>query len=469
MGPFHRMVFPGRPRGRHGFGFWAVTFAFVTVIAFGTVPAPLYSLYQERDDFSAFVVTIVFAAYAIGSVVSLFLAGHVSDWHGRRRILVPAMLLEIAAGVVFLVCPALPGLLVARSLTGLAVGAFTATATAWLAELHAAHRPGGSSRRAQVVATAANLGGFGVGAAGSGALAQWAGHPLTVPYVVFVVALAVAVLLVLATPETRPAMTPRPRYRPQRVSVPQHARGLYVAAATGMLIVFAQLGLFTSLAPNYLAGTLHHASIALAGAVTLMVFSSAVVAQIATAKSSVHRVLRAGVVTVLIGLALLVGAVWLPTPSLAAFLAGGVVSGLGGGLLFRGTVGTVGSLAPADSRAEALAGLFLAGYAGLTVPVIGLGLLDLYATPQVGLLVFAGVLALIALMTAPTLLHRPDPTAETAGIPWYRIRIGDAIGTPMHHEPSSRACENGWPGKQDRRPGPRWRLPRIVRAPREVR
>jgi MFS family permease len=111
-------------------------------------------------------------------------------------------------------------------------------------------------------------------------------------------------------------------------------------------------------------------------------------------------------VTVLIGLTLLVGAVWLPTPSLAAFLGGGVVSGLGGGLLFRGTVGTVGALAPADSRAEALAGLFLAGYAGLTVPVIGLGLLDRYATPQVGLLVFAGALTLIVLTTAPTLLHR---------------------------------------------------------------
>jgi MFS family permease len=404
-------VLPGRLR-RPGFGFWAVAFAFVTVIAFGTVPTPLYSLYRDRDGFSAFMVTIVFAAYAIGSVLSLFLAGHVSDWHGRKRILVPAMLLEIAAAVVFLAWPALPGLLVARSLTGLAVGAFTATATAWLAELHTAHRPGGSSRRAQVVGTAANLGGFGVGTVVSGALAQWVGHPLTVPFVVFTVALTIAVLLVLAAPETHPALRPRPRYRPQRVSVPPHARRLYAAAATGMFVVFAALGLFTSLAPSYLAGTLHHPSVALAGSVTFLVFSSAVIAQIATARSSVHRVLRAGVGTVLVGLALLVGAVWLPTPSLAAFLAGGVVSGLGAGLLFQGTVGTVGALAPADRRAEALAGLFLAGYSGLTVPVVGLGLLERYTTPRFGLLMFAGVLTLIVLATAPILLSRPRPHGE---------------------------------------------------------
>jgi hypothetical protein len=44
-------VLPGRLR-RPGFGFWAVAFAFVTVIAFGTVPTPLYSLYRDRDGFS---------------------------------------------------------------------------------------------------------------------------------------------------------------------------------------------------------------------------------------------------------------------------------------------------------------------------------------------------------------------------------------------------------------------------------
>jgi MFS family permease len=70
--------------------------------------------------------------------LSLFLAGHLSDWHGRRRVLVPALLLQIVAGVVFLVWPSLPGLLLARVLSGLGIGAVTATATAWLSELRGA-------------------------------------------------------------------------------------------------------------------------------------------------------------------------------------------------------------------------------------------------------------------------------------------------------------------------------------------
>lgn len=59
----------------------------------------------------------------------------------------------------------------------------SATATAWMAELHRAARPGTGGRRADVVATAANLGGLGLGALVSGALAEWIGAPLTVPFI----------------------------------------------------------------------------------------------------------------------------------------------------------------------------------------------------------------------------------------------------------------------------------------------
>ena len=83
-------------------------------------------------------------------------------------------------------------------LSGLGVGAVTATATAWLSELDGAAR-----RRAQIVATGANLGGLGLGALVSGALAQWAGHALLVPFVVFIAALLLACIAVLAAPETR--------------------------------------------------------------------------------------------------------------------------------------------------------------------------------------------------------------------------------------------------------------------------
>jgi MFS family permease len=89
-------------RARTGRAFWIVAFTFAVSMAFTTVPTPLYVLYQRRDGFSSLVVTLIYAAYAFGVIVSLFLAGHVSDWLGRRRVLVPAVLLEAVAAVLFL-------------------------------------------------------------------------------------------------------------------------------------------------------------------------------------------------------------------------------------------------------------------------------------------------------------------------------------------------------------------------------
>jgi MFS family permease len=392
---------PPQSRVRHGFGFWAVAFSFTTVMAFTTVPTPLWSLYAHRDAFSSLTVTIAFAVYAFAVALSLFLVGHVSDWHGRRRVLMPAIALEVLASAVFLAWPSLPGLLVARVLSGVGIGAVTATAMAWLSELG-----GAGSRRAQVVATSANLGGLGIGGLISGVLAQWVGDPLRVPFVVFTALLLVAWVVLLAAPETRDRPSPRPRYRPQHVSVPARSRGRFFAAAVGAGITFSVFGLLTSLAPSFLAGTLHHPSHALAGAVSFAAFAAAALAQTLSASHTTQRLLTAAIPALLAGLGLLTIAVWLPSPSFGVFLAGDVIVGAGCGLMFKGAIATVSEISAPEHRAEALAGVFLAAYIGLSGPVIGLGALTQIASTRVSLLVFAGLLALGILAAAPALLGR---------------------------------------------------------------
>ena len=407
------------PRGpsarRARLGFWGVALAFMTLLAFTTVPTPLWSLFAKRDDLSSLLVTVIFSAYAIGVAVSLFLVGHLSDWYGRRRVLLPALLINGVAAVVFLLWPALPGLFVARALTGFGIGAVNATATAWLVELRAADSDDHGRRHAEVVAVAANLGGLGLGALISGLLAQWAGAPLTVPFVVFIGALLIALIFVLSAPESRRPVAPAARYRPQHVSVPAAARGQFFAAATAAIITFAGFGLLTSLAPTFLSNVLHDHSRALAGAVAFAVFAAAALAQVLSGSLAPRQLLAGAIPTMLLGLGLLTLAVWLAQPSLGVFIAGVVVLGVGSGLMFKGAIATVSALAAPENRAEALAGLFLAAYLGLAGPVIGLGLLTQIATPQLSLLVFAGLLAAVLLLASPRLLDRGHDRRQRPG------------------------------------------------------
>src|ERR1700745_1551298 len=126
---------PGHSVGsrRHRRGFWVVAFAFLVVMALGTVPSPLYGLYRVRDHFSLFMVTVAFAVYAIGVIGALLLGGHLSDLYGRRRLLLPALGIAIVSAVVFLVSKSLPGLLAARLINGIAIGIVASTATAYIA------------------------------------------------------------------------------------------------------------------------------------------------------------------------------------------------------------------------------------------------------------------------------------------------------------------------------------------------
>ena len=406
---------PRHPRrglspARHSAAFWAVAAAFLFNLAFSAVPTPLYAIYQQRDHFSDLMVTVVYAVYAIGVIVSLFLAGHTSDWAGRRRVLVPAILVNVLSALIFIAVPSLPGLLIARVISGVSIGLTTGTATAYLAELHLGAGGTPAGRRPQVVATAANLGGIGVGPLGAGLLAQFVPSPLVVPYIVFGGILVVLALLVTAAPETTARQDPRPAWHPQRVAIPAHARGTFFAATAAGAAAFAVYGVFNSLMPGFLAGTMHETSYAVAGAVAFAAFAAGSLAQIALGGSGTGTTLRRAVPTVFAGLALFAAGMWIP--SLAVFIVGGVITGAGAGLVVRGSLVAAVGTAPPGSRAEVLAGYFLGAYIGLSVPVIALGIATEYFAARDVMLVFVVLTAAaIAFSAWAALRHH-----STAGI-----------------------------------------------------
>jgi MFS family permease len=380
-------------------GFWIIAVAFLVAMAFSTVPTPLYALYAARDGFPTWVVTVIFAAYAVGVVLSLFLVGHLSDWAGRRRMILVAIAIELLAAVLFLFWNDVTGLIVARFVTGVGVGALTASATAHLSEL-APH----ASRRASVVSTVVNTGGLAVGPLVAGLLAQFAPNPLQVPFLVFIIMLVLAVMGVALVPETVARREERAVYHPQRVAVPDAARPRFWAAATVAFAAFSLFGLFTALAPTILSVTLNETSRWVAGLSAFTIFAASAVVQVITAQVAARRQLQAGIVLSVAGLIVL--ALTALTGDLPLFFVAAVVGGTGVGLLFRASIGIAAQLAGPAQRSELLAGIFLFAYLGLAIPALLIGA-ALLVLPLTTILVgFAAIVAALVIVAGLRMLRR---------------------------------------------------------------
>jgi MFS family permease len=149
---------PAVQRSRHRSGFWAVAFAFLIVMAFATLLSPLYGLYRTRDHLSAFVITIVFAIFAAGTIITLLGERFIAARIGRRGAMLAGVATMMVAAGLLAAWKDLPALLIGRFLTGVAIGLAAGVAIPYLIELRLRADPTASAVRAQIIGTSVNVG-----------------------------------------------------------------------------------------------------------------------------------------------------------------------------------------------------------------------------------------------------------------------------------------------------------------------
>ena len=390
---------PGQPPGGRGglavprrAGFWLMALVLTLTMLGTTLPTPLYDIYQSRWHFSAAMVTVTYAAYAAAVIATLLLAGRSSDQAGRRPVLAAALAASAVSTIVFIVAPDVGVLIAARIVSGLSAGLVTGTATAALTKL----APAASRRRASLVATAANMGGLGLGPLVAGLFAQYAPHPTTLVFEIYLAVLAVAALMVAVVPETVRDRT-RPALRFAGLGIPERGRGEFIAAGVAGFATFALLGLFSSLVPGLLAGGLHQHSHAVQGGVVFLLLAVGTITQVALSRFSSRRVVLAGLALFLAALGLIVAA--LASSGMPLFLTGTVAGGVACGAIFLGSLATANRLAPADRRGQVVSAFFVAAYVGLIVPVVGVGILSEFTGTFTAVLTFSILLAVLCLFS----------------------------------------------------------------------
>src|SRR6202167_3833106 len=152
--------------------FWLVAGVLCLLFFAAGAPTPLYGIYRAQLGSSATTLTAVFAIYALVLLLTLLVFGSVSDYLGRRPVVLTALVVTAGAYAVFLTANSVGLLFAARALQGVGVGIATGALGAALIDL----RPGRSGLAPLITAAAPALG-LGVGALGTGALAQYGPAP----------------------------------------------------------------------------------------------------------------------------------------------------------------------------------------------------------------------------------------------------------------------------------------------------
>src|SRR5258705_7031913 len=70
-------------------------------LASSSAPTPLYPIYQAEWGFSSLAVSFVFGIYALAVLAALLVAGRLSDYVGRRPVLIVATAVQAGGGVFF--------------------------------------------------------------------------------------------------------------------------------------------------------------------------------------------------------------------------------------------------------------------------------------------------------------------------------------------------------------------------------
>jgi hypothetical protein len=374
--------------------------------------SPMLIVYRQALGLGTAEIAGLFAIYAATLIPGLLAGGPLSDRFGRRACVLPFAALSPVATLLLILGPHDLALIAAgRALAGVCSGMVFGPATAWVQDLS-----GGSALSARRAALALSAG-FGFGPIAAAVLAQWAPHPLVVPYLPHLVLGVVALAAVWTVPDVRRAGAPAlagPAGRRWAAPAALRTRTFWLTVAPAAPFVFGSVSIAIVVLPQEVtsASTL---SVAFAGLMTALAFAAGIGVQPAArvlAERSDRLGILAGTGAAAAGAAVSAVAVAGPDRVLAGL--GAVLLGLAYGLCLVCGLHQAEQLSDATDRGAVLSCYYVLAYLGFSTPYAVVGLNEVFGKPgtfavlAVAAAVLTGLLAVGAARGRPAVTGKPQ-------------------------------------------------------------
>jgi MFS family permease len=374
--------------------------------------SPMLIVYRHALGLGSAEIAGLFAIYAATLIPGLLAGGPLSDRYGRRACVLPFAALSPVATLLLILGPRDLALIAAgRALAGVCSGMVFGPATAWVQDLS-----GGSALSARRAALALSAG-FGLGPIVAAALAQWAAHPLVVPYLPHLVLGVVALAAVWTVPDVRRAGAPataQPATTTRRWAAPAalRTRAFWLTVAPAAPFVFGSISMAIVVLPEEVtsASTL---SAAFAGLMTVLAFAAGIGVQPAArvlAERNDRLGILAGTGAAAAGAAVSAVAVAGPDRVLAGL--GAVLLGLAYGLCLVCGLHQAEQLSGPTDRGAVLSCYYVLAYLGFSVPYAMTGLNEVFGKPGTFAALAVAAAVLTGLLAIGAARGRPSVTGE---------------------------------------------------------
>jgi hypothetical protein len=356
------------------------------IAASSSAVTPLYHLYQASMQITPLWITIVFASYVASLLAALLTVGGLSDYVGRRPVILAALLLNAAAMILFSEARDVGQLILARMVQGLCVGIGTTAMGAAILDTNRARGPLLNSITAFLGMTAGSL--------GAAALITFAPDPLHTVYEVLLGWTALMIVLLYVMPESSTRKTGALASLRPHVRVPPQSRAILARLTPANVAAWALGGLYLSLMPTVVATVMGVAMPWVGGVVVATLMLSGAIAIVTFRDWPARRLIVISTST--LGLGVAVSIIGIEQQRVAALLAGTVIAGAGFGSTFSGTLRTLLPTAEPHQRAGLLSAFYLQSYLAFALPAVVAGL----SVPRIGLSTTAYIYGAVIILLA---------------------------------------------------------------------
>jgi predicted MFS family arabinose efflux permease len=357
-------VRPTRRQLPHGLALAGTAIAFTSMYLSAGALTPLLVAYKQEWGFAPSMLNLAFAVYAVGFLLAALTLGSLSDYLGRRPVLVASLVVQLASSVLFLVGNDIGWAIAGRVVQGVAGGAATSAFTAALVEF----APEGRKRAGALLGAISLTGGLAIGSLLAGWAIEVTPSANTIVFIVLIALTLIGAAAVWASPEPVTRAEGAARSLIPHVAIPAGARSEFWAAAPVVAAVWMLAGLSGGLAPSMVSSVFHHHSALLGGFAGFVAPAVGTLTGVLVGKMVSRQAMLLGIYASLLGSTAIIAGVF--AESLPLMLIGQAVAGVGFGAAFTAALQLLIPLVAPRESAGLVAAIYIVAYFAFGVPIV---------------------------------------------------------------------------------------------------